>query len=180
MQTIFSIENIGDTPALRFEVNIAKAHYLYPKDVQPPKTPGVEWIPVVLGRTPQPYGHENKPHINLYELEKDPNYHGSRFIWDDRAVSNIITGYEKELPPLNTKDKGHYHTECAEFWLIMQGQIRYPFEGQPVIIAEEGDVAYVPPSTFHAPRFHGPNRSTRLAMNGYPNIAHLREAVVPH
>jgi oxalate decarboxylase/phosphoglucose isomerase-like protein (cupin superfamily) len=93
-------------------------------------------------------------------------------------VSNIIYGYEKNLPKLNEKDRGHYHPECAEFWLIMQGQIRYPIEKVGVVIASEGDVVYVPPFTFHAPRFHGDGPSTRLAMNGFPNIAHLRDA--PH
>jgi len=178
MQTIFAMESVGDAPSLRFEVNIAKAKTLYPKDVTPPDTPGVNWIPVILGRKPQPYGYQNKPHINLYELAKDTNYKGGRFVHDDRAVSNIIYGSEKNLGKLNEKDRGHYHPECAEFWLIMMGQIRYPIEGQGVIIAGEGDVVYAPPFTFHAPRFHGDGMSCRLAMNGYPNIAHLRDA--PH
>jgi oxalate decarboxylase/phosphoglucose isomerase-like protein (cupin superfamily) len=131
----------------------------------------------VLGRKPQPYGYDNKPHINLYELQKDPNYRGGRFVHDDRGVSNIIYGYASKLPPLNEKDRGHYHPECAEFWLIMQGQIRYAIENVGVVIANEGDVVYVPPSTFHAPRWWGDGPSTRLAFNGYPNIAHLRD---PH
>ena len=72
------------------------------------------------------------------------------------------------MPQLNEKERGHYHPECAEFWLIMQGQIRYPIEKVGLIIASEGDVVYVPPFTFHAPRFWGDGPSTRLAMNGYP------------
>jgi mannose-6-phosphate isomerase-like protein (cupin superfamily) len=177
LQTIYSMEAIGDKPALRFEVNIAKAKTLYPKSTKPPETAGVQWIPVLLNRTPHPYGYNNKPHINLYELAKEPNYKGGRFVHDDRGVANIIYGYEKNLPPLNPNDKGHYHPECAEFWLIMTGKIRYPIENVGTIIAEEGDVVYVPPFTFHAPRFYGDGPSCRLAMNGYPDIAHLRE---PH
>ncbi len=183
MQTIYSMETVGDGPSLRFEVNIAKAKTLYPHDVEPPKTEGVNWIPVQLGRKPGPYDRGNQPHINLYELAKDPKHNGGRFlhrfVHDDRAVSNIIYGYEKDLPPLNEKDRGHYHPECAEFWLILSGQIRYPIENHGVIIADEGDVVYAPIFTFHAPRFYGPGPSCRLAMNGYPNIAHLRDAT-PH
>ena len=179
MQTIYSMEAIGDRPALRFEVNIARAKTLYPQDVKPPVIPGATWIPVVLGRKPQPYGYNNKPHINLYELQKDSNYKGSRFVHDDRAVSNIIYGYARNLPPIDEKERGHYHPECAEFWLVMQGQIRYAIEKVGVIIASEGDVVYVPPFTFHAPRWYGDGPSTRLAMNGFPNIAHLRDAP-PH
>lgn len=180
MQTIFAMETVGDKPALRFEVNIAKAKTLYPQDVKPPEMPGYQWLPVKLNRTPGPYDHGNKPHINLYELAKEPGYKGGRFVHDDRAVSNIIYGSEKNLPPFNPKDRGHYHPECAEFWVIMLGQIRYPIEGQGTVIASEGDVVYVPLYTFHAPRFYGDAPSCRLAMNGYTNIAHLRDVMTPH
>lgn len=176
LQTIYSMESIGDKPSLRFEVNIANAKTLFPDNKNLPKISGADFIPVVLNRKPHPYGYENKPHINLYELAKNPNYKGSRFVHDDRGVSNIIYGSEKNLPPLNPADKGHYHPECAEFWLIMMGQIRYPIEKAGTIIASEGDIVYVPPFTFHAPRFHGEGMSCRLAINGYPDIAHLREA----
>ena len=146
-----------------------------------PTLPGATWIPVVFNRKPFPYGlRQQAAYQSLRAARKDPAYKGSRFVHDDRAVSNIIYGYAKKLPPLNEKDRGHYHPECAEFWLIMQGQIRYPIENVGVIIASEGDVVYVPPFTFHAPRFWGDGPSTRLAMNGYPNIAHLRDAVQPH
>lgn len=176
MQTIYSMETIGDTPSLRFEAGIAKAKTLYPQDVEPPKVPGVEFIKVRLNRKPGAWDNGNKPHINLHELAKQPKYRGGRFVHDDRAVSNIIYGYAKDLPPLDDKNKGHYHPECAEFWLIMAGQIRYPIEKYGVVIADEGDVVYVPPFTFHAPRFWGEGASCRLAMNGFTNIAHLFEA----
>ncbi|MBI3472962.1 MAG: cupin domain-containing protein [Candidatus Solibacter usitatus] len=176
MQTIYSMETIGDTPSLRFEAGIAKAKTLYPQDVEPPKIPGVEFIKVRLNRKPGAWDNGNKPHINLRELAKQPKYRGGRFVHDDRAVSNIIYGYAKDLPPLDDKNKGHYHPECAEFWLIMAGQIRYPIEKYGVVIADEGDVVYVPPFTFHAPRFWGEGASCRLAMNGFTNIAHLFEA----
>jgi len=177
MQTIYSIESIGDKPALRYEVNIAHAKTFFPAEVGPPEMPGFKWIQTKLNRKPGPYDRGNKPHVNLYELAKDPKFRGQAFVTDDRSFANIIYGYENELPPINPKDRGHYHPECAESWLIMLGQIRYPIEGQGVIIADEGDVVYVPKFTFHAPRYHG-NPSCRLAMNGYPNIAHVREAVV--
>ena len=133
--------------------------------------PGFTYIPVRLGRKPGPYDEGNVPHINMSELAKRPEYtkgNGNfvhRFVNDDRAVSNLIYGYEKNLPPFDPKFKGHYHPECAEFWLIMTGQIRYPIEYRGDVVADEGDVVYVPMFTFHAPRWHGPGPSARLAMN---------------
>ncbi|MCX6599914.1 MAG: cupin domain-containing protein [Acidobacteria bacterium] len=189
MQTIYEMESVGDKPSLRYEVNIAKAHMLFPKDVSPPKVEGFEFVAVTLNRKPQPLGANNKTHINLYELAKLPENRPDaagkgnfqhRFIHDDRAVSNIIYGYEKNLPAFNAKNKGHYHPECAESWLIMEGQVRYPVEYAGDIIASFGDVVYVPPFTYHAPRWHGEGASCRLAMNGYTNIAHLFESAMPH
>ena len=154
----------------------AKAQTLYTKASDAPSIPGVEFVPVTLGRKAHPYGHENKPHLNMYELMKDPKYRGSRFVDDDRGVANIIYGYEKNLPPYNPAEKGHYHVESAEFWLIMTGQISYDIEKVGRIIADEGDVVYVPPFTYHNARFYGEGPSCRLAINGYPDLGHLRDA----
>ena len=177
-QTIYSMESIGDKPSLRFEMNIAKAKTLVSAGSEAAGVAGrVHVFPSCSNRKPFPYGYENKPHINLYELQKNPSYKGSRFVHDDRAVSNIIYGYEKNLPKLNEKDRGHYHPECAEFWLMMQGQIRYPIEKVGVMIASEGDVVYVPPFTFHAPRFYGDGPSTRLGderLSEYRSLARCR------
>jgi quercetin dioxygenase-like cupin family protein len=181
-QTIYAMETVGDEPSLRLEVNIANAQTLYPGGEKPPADLRINFIPVTLHRKPAPYDHGNKPHINLYELAKNggPKYSGQRFVHDDRGLSNIIYGYEKNLPPYDPKNRGHYHPESCEFWLIMAGEIMYPVEGQGTIIASEGDVVYVPKFTFHAPRFHGEGPSCRLAINGYTNIAHLFEAALPH
>ncbi len=175
MQTIFSMETVGDRPAMRFEVNIAKAKTLYVQQSDAPKLPGFDWISVNFKRIPGVYGKNNKAHATYAEMaakgeQKNATY---RVVEDDRGAANFIYGYEKNLPPLDSKFKGHYHPEGSEFWLIMTGQIRYPIENHGVVIASQGDVVYVPPFTYHAPRFHGLEAACRLAMNGYPNIAHL-------
>jgi mannose-6-phosphate isomerase-like protein (cupin superfamily) len=180
MQTIYSIETIGDVPALRYEVNVPHAQTLYPIDVTPPEMPGVTWIQTKLNRKPGSYGPGNLPHVNLFELTKDPHVRDRAFVTDARLFANIIYGYESELPPLDPKNPGHYHPESSESWLVMLGQIRYPIEGQGVVVADEGDIVYVPRFTFHAPRFHGRGPACRLAMNGYPNISHVRHAKMPN
>jgi len=167
------METIGEQPFIAVEVNIAKTKRSTPKS-RATQTPGINWIPVKLGRSRGPM-ITNKPHINLYELAKTPNYSGGRFIHDDRAVSNIIYGFEKNLPPLRRKkSRALSRLSAPSCWLIMAGQIRYPIENQGVIIADEGDVVYAPIFTFHAPRFHGPGPSCRLAMNASLTSPHLR------
>ena len=180
-RTAYTMETIGDKPSLRFEVNIAHAQTLYPRDEKPPALPGFDFQ---LVRLPQPrgvYDRGNKPYIVFDEIaanfERQPRKGGVyRFINDDRAVSNIIYGYEKDLPPAKPGDRGHYHAECAEFWIILAGQISYKIEGQAPFVADSGDIVYVPKFTYHMPRFYGPGPSCRLAINGYPEIGHLFDA----
>lgn len=178
-QTFFSMETVGDKPSLRWQVNVPTAHTLYASEADAPSTPGFHWMPVRVARKCCVYGHDNKPYVTFEDLAKANEEKRvtttQRVVQDDRETGNFIYGYEKNLPPLNTSDKGHYHPESSEFWLVMAGQIRYPIEGQQLIIASEGDVVYVPKFTFHAPRFYGPGPSCRFAMNGYPDIAHLFE-----
>ena len=175
----FSLEAIGDKPALLFETNIANAKTLYGKDIAPPAIPGFDWAPVNFRRDKGVYDKGNKPHVTFEEqaaLVDSGKARGTqRIVEDVRGAANFIYGYEKNLPPINPADKGHYHPECAEYWLIMKGHIRYPIETVGVVIAAEGDVVYVPKYTFHAPRWYGEGASCRLAMNGYPYIAHLFE-----
>src|SRR5689334_6017342 len=52
MQTIYSMETIGDKPSLRYEVNIAGAKRLYVQEADIPKMPGMNWLHVRVGRMP--------------------------------------------------------------------------------------------------------------------------------
>ena len=79
----------------------------------------------------------------------------------------VIYGSEKNLPPLDPKDKGHFHPESAEMWLVFAGQIRYAFEGQQPFVASEGDIVYVPAGTWHATRFTGADPACRLSITEY-------------
>jgi quercetin dioxygenase-like cupin family protein len=167
--TMYSLETIGDKPSLRFAVNVARAKTLYPQDLQPPAAPaGMAWIPVTINRRPGGYDEFNKPYINIHEeAAKNERYTGGRFVRDDKSEMLVIYGHEKNMPPLDPNDKGHFHAESAEFWLVFSGKIRYKFEGQEPFIASEGDVAYVPASTWHATRFTGPDPSCRLSITEY-------------
>jgi quercetin dioxygenase-like cupin family protein len=176
-QTMFALKTIGDKPSLRYEVNVAKSETLYPKGESPAKIPGFDFTVIRLARQPAPYGNGNVAHVTFDELARNPTYTRGLYlknvINDDRASSGFIYGYEKNLPPLAKGDRGHYHTSGAESWIILAGQIKYTIEGQEPFIAEVGDVVYVPPFTYHSPRFYGDAPACRLSMNGYVGIAHL-------
>ena len=176
-QTIYSLETTGTMPSLRWVVNVAKAKTLYPSDAQPPSAAaGTRWLPVTINRRPAEYDQFNQPHVNIHEAAaKNPKYTGGRFVRDDKSEMLVIYGYEKNLPPLDPADKGHFHAESAEMWLVFAGQIRYAFEGQPPFVASEGDIVYVPANTWHATRFIGEGPACRLSITEYVNNALLLE-----
>jgi quercetin dioxygenase-like cupin family protein len=179
-QTIYALETVGDKPSLRFVVNVARAKVLYPRDTAdaPQAAPpaGSVWMPVTINRTPGQYDQYNQPHLNIHEAaSKNEKYAGGRFVRDDKSEMLVLYGHEKNLPPLDPADKGHFHAESAEFWLVFAGQIRYAFEGQQPFVASEGDVVYVPANTWHATRYTGPNPSCRLSITEYVGNALLLE-----
>ena len=173
-QTIFALETVGAAPSLRFTLNVSGAKTVYPKDEQPPAAaPGIAWTEVRINRTPGRYDEFNSPHLNIHAAAtKDEKYSGGRFVRDDKSEMLVIYGHEKNMPPLDPKDKGHFHAESAEMWLVASGKIRYAFEGQEPFIASEGDVVYVPSNTWHATRFIGDN-ACRLSITEYVGNALL-------
>jgi mannose-6-phosphate isomerase-like protein (cupin superfamily) len=92
-----------------------------------------------------------------------------QFVVDDRAFANIIRGNPQADNP---KDKGHFHEVSAEFWFILEGQIEYKIGSLPIFLADQGDIVYVPKQTWHRAHHGGTGPSTRLAMNGYPDLLH--------
>ena len=174
-QTFYSMETLGDTPSLRFAVNIANAKTIFPQEGKPPAVSGTRWVTLTMNRAPAAYDNGNQPHINLYEAAKAPKYTGAPFVRDERVSANVIYGFEKDLVPIPQAGRGHYHPDSPEFWLVMAGQIRYAFENREPFVADEGDVAYVPSGTYHLARFHGPGPSTRLAITRFVGNTQLIE-----
>jgi mannose-6-phosphate isomerase-like protein (cupin superfamily) len=172
-RTFYSMETVGDKPSLRFEVNIAHARTMYPSDEKPPPLDGNTFVKTTVAGQGK-YDHGNRPWIDFNAVVAGTEKQ-RRFIADDRAVSNIIPGEAKNLPPVTDADKGHFHGECAEFWFILQGKMDYRIEGAPEIIADQGDIVYAPRGHWHRPRFYGEGQSCRLAMNGFQDIGHFFE-----
>ena len=171
-RTMYTLETISDRPSLRLEVNIARARKMYPLDVTPAPVAGVEFVKSrVAGRGT--YDGTNKPFVDFNAVVAGTDKTRG-FVVDDRGFANIILG--RGIPPPPASDKGHFHTESSEFWFILLGQIRYSIEGLPTFVADQGDIVYVPKQRWHLASFAGDGPSARLAMNGYPDLAHSFEA----
>jgi mannose-6-phosphate isomerase-like protein (cupin superfamily) len=172
-RTLYQIENVGTEAALRFEVNVARARKLYPLDETPTPLPGFDFIPTRVTGGRGTLDAQNRPVVDFNKVAAGEE-RGGAFVSDDRSFANIIIGNYQRPQPGN---KGHYHEEGSEFWLIMLGKVRYKIEGLPEFEAEPGDVVYVPRQTWHLASFGGSEglRSCRLAMNGFPFQAHMFE-----
>jgi mannose-6-phosphate isomerase-like protein (cupin superfamily) len=172
-RTLYQIETVGNEPALRFEVNVTRARKLYPMDETPTPLAGFDYVPTKVTGGRGILNGENRPVVDFNKVVAGEE-RGGPFVSDDRAFANIIVG-NYQRPPAS--DKGHYHEEGSEFWLIMLGKVRYKIEGLAEFEAEPGDVVYAPRQTWHLASNGGSPglRSCRLAMNGFPYQAHMWE-----
>lgn len=169
-RNVFSLEAMGDKPALFLEVNIGDAKTMYPIDEKPPALDGFNFVKVRISGKGK-YDQGNKPYIDFNQVVGGTEKQ-RRFIADDRAVANIIIGDPKTQRPASDADKGHFHEESSEFWFILEGQMEYKIGSLPIFIADQGDIVYTPKQTWHRARFAGTAQACRLAMNGYQDLLH--------
>ena len=158
-RNVFSMETVGDKPSLRLEVNIANAQTMYPVDETPTPMPGFDFVKVRISGKGK-YDQGNKPYIDMSAVVAGTEKQ-RRFVADDRAVANIIIGDPKTQRPATDADKGHFHEESPEFWIVLLGKIEYKIGSLPIFIADQGDIVYTPKQTWHRARFAGTDLSCR-------------------
>jgi oxalate decarboxylase/phosphoglucose isomerase-like protein (cupin superfamily) len=185
---LHSYEVIGNQPAITFEVTLASATAVYPERPATPQ-PGVEYIPVRLSTgpnpldVPDPNGKAWPVHFNAYDLAKQ---NGGKKSWTQEAIrknrarGNLICGYAGSDQPPGPDNRGHFHADFAEFWVVMLGELRWTFEGDvaSAIVATQGDIIYAPPKTWHVPQFWGKEGlNCRLTSSTYPSANHFYDPV---
>jgi mannose-6-phosphate isomerase-like protein (cupin superfamily) len=170
-RNIYSMETVGDKPSLRLEVMVANATTMFPADETPTPIPGMSYIKVNTRNAAKgKYDAVTKPYLDFNTYITEGRFSNTPFVKDVRAFANIIRGRqaERDIPA----DNGHLHEVSGEFWMILEGQIEYKIAGIPTFVADQGDIVYAPKQTFHRAHFAGTGPSTRLAMNGYPDMLH--------
>ena len=166
-RNIYNIETVGDKPALYLEVMVANAQTMYPIDETPTPVDGFNFVKVRISGKGS-YDQRNKPFLDFAQVVAGKERAGA-FVNDVRAFANIIRGMPQRDNPL---DKGHFHEVSAEFWFFLEGQIEYKIGNLPIFLADQGDIVYVPKQTWHRAHHAGTGYSTRVAMNGYPDLLH--------
>src|SRR5690242_20104752 len=120
-RNIYSLETVGDKPSLRLEVNIGDAKTMYPEDETPPSIAGLDFVKVRISGKGK-YEGGNRPYIDFNNVVNGTEKQ-RRFIADDRAVANIIIGDPTKQRPAADNDKGHFHEESSEFWIVLLGKM---------------------------------------------------------
>jgi mannose-6-phosphate isomerase-like protein (cupin superfamily) len=158
-RTAFTMEVLGNTPSLRFEVTHAGELPVYAAEETPTPIPGYEFVRVGFTgpATPPPLNPEQ---ITLH-FDRDV-VGGKRPAGRFLKAGSLIRGAAIPTPPAD--DEGHWHVETSEFYFIMEGQLDYLVEGQQIFTAVQGDVVYVPRGRFHRNNFSGTGTATRLAI----------------
>lgn len=170
----FTMETVGDTPALWFEVHQAGDVPIYPVGSSPDKPKdiaGYKYTKVILSGGDGTYGPNEKPYLDYYKDVVNGGARGGAFIASDHFFMNNIRGMGTPMPPAT--DLGHFHVDYDEFWFIMEGKIDYQIEGLPApFTAEAGDVVTAAQGRWHRASYSAGQMDTRVAINPFPRGLH--------
>jgi mannose-6-phosphate isomerase-like protein (cupin superfamily) len=167
-RNVYRFEVVGTAPAILFEVKVTDSPTMYPADETPIPVPGMEFVKVRISGKAN-YSDTVRPFLDFNGALAAGKRVAGAFVSDPRAFANVIRGLPQEDNP---NDKGHFHEVSSEFWFILEGTINYKIADLPIFDAVQGDVVFVPKQTWHRAHHGGTGYSTRLAMNGYPQLLH--------
>jgi mannose-6-phosphate isomerase-like protein (cupin superfamily) len=168
----YSMETVGDTPSLRFEVLPAGETPSYPTTETPAHAKGKKYIKATYTGRGE-YEGINKPYVDFEGDIVAKNGKGGGAVKDDHTWANIIRQQGIPTPPAS--NWGHFHENFAEFWLIMEGKEDFLIEGVPLITAEFGDIIFAPEERWHRATAAGPGYGTRLAITPRPPSLHYNQ-----
>lgn len=173
----YSLETVGDQPALRFEVTHTGRLPSYPAnhdEPQPPSLPGVHYIRISRDLSMDRYDERNRMVVDFFKdvVAKYPNGAPPQPLFTDfdDGLVDIIRGQGVPTPP--ESNRGHFHIGNDEFWFILEGKCDYLIEGVGLLTANQGDIVFVPPSRWHRASWHEGQMNTRLSFNTRPSMLH--------
>lgn len=177
-RTPYTLEVVGNSPALFFQVREADHYPLYPiasNPAKPADVPGYTYVQAALTPDRGTIGtgaYGEKLYLDYYkDVVQAPNGRGGAFIASDHFFMNNIRGMGAPTPPPTSI--GHFHAEYTEFWFIMEGRMEYLIEGIPnVVQADAGDVVTAAQGRFHRASFREGGMATRVAINPFPQGLH--------
>ena len=167
----YSMEVVGNEPALRFEMRPAGESPDYPLTETPTPVKGVEYIKAVYSGHGNYDGKVNVPYV---DFEKQIVQGGEkRGVWlrdDNNYVTILRSAKGAPTPPDNVW--GHFHANFPEIWLIIEGTQQFLVEGEKLVTVTDGDLVAAPTGRWHRAMPYGDGPSTRLAYIPRPDNLH--------
>ena len=171
----YSLETVGDVPALFFQMTPAGEQPSYPLTETPTPVKGWKYIQAAYtgeGHYAQGPGPiVNRPYIDFNTEVVQGGKRIPVFVQDDKTYATIIRGPAPATPPQPT-ELGHFHENFPEIWFIEEGQMELQVEGEPIIIANQGDILQAAPERWHRLTSYGPGMSTRIPIIPRPGNLH--------
>jgi mannose-6-phosphate isomerase-like protein (cupin superfamily) len=158
----YSMETVGDEPALRFEVTHTRAQPFYPVSETPTPVRGFKYQQVTLQGAPGSYG-TTRPYLDFQkEIVEGGGRSPGGFVRDGETAANINRAPGAPTPP--PSQLGHFHDGTSEFWFVMEGNVEFQIEGTPFVSALQGDIVYVPAGRWHRSG-HAGAMATRISIH---------------
>ena len=179
-RNVYWMETVGDEPSVRFEVVRNNRTPLYPatqgETGAAPTAKDKTYVLASYRTPPAPYTDKVRPYLDFWgDFVKRPAKRGDNaFVSDTNNFMNVIRGHGTPTPP--DSNKGHFHIDYDEFWVVAEGTIDYKMEGMKVYTADVGDVVYAPQGRWHRASWAGNGMSTRIAINPRPEGMHNYDA----
>ena len=167
----YSMEVVGNEPALRFEMRPAGESPNYPLSETPTPAKGVQYVQAVYSGHGNYDGKVNVPYV---DFEKQVVQNGEkRNVWlrDDNNYVTILRSV-KGVPTPPDNVWGHFHANFPEIWLIIEGTQQFLVEGEKLITVSDGDLVAAPTGRYHRAMPFGEGPSTRLAYIPRPDNLH--------
>ena len=92
--------------------------------------------------------------------------------WSVRIVYNEYISAVLIAQNPNEGNRWHYHDDCDEFWIMLEGSLKWTIEGKGEIVAEKTDIVFVPRNTKHKMVTVGNKPSIRLSIS-IPDVRHI-------
>jgi mannose-6-phosphate isomerase-like protein (cupin superfamily) len=157
----YTMEAVGNEPALRFEVRPAGEMPSYAGTETPTPIPGWKFVKVIGGDIGK-YAEGDKPYLDFNKDVVEANAGSSNFVYDGHTSAHIIRGRGAPTPP--DTNWGHFHENMVEFWVVIEGQLDFLISGEKLVTGDLGDVVFAPNERWHRATFHGTGMATRLAI----------------
>ncbi len=167
----YSMEVVGNEPALRFEMRPAGESPSYPLSETPTPAKGVQYVQAVYSGHGNYDGKVNVPYVDFEKQIVQGGEKRSVWLRDDNNYVTILRS-QKGAPTPPDNQWGHFHANFPELWLIIEGTQPFLVEGEKLITVSDGDLVGAPTGRYHRGSPSGEGPSTRLAFIPRPDNVH--------